>query len=208
MKTRPYHHGDLRAALLTRAEQTLAAKGPGALSLRELAREAGVSPAAPSRHFTSKQALLDALALEGHERLATAMSGALERADDSFADRLAAIAGAYVGFATANAALLDLMYSVKHDTAASEQLIAAKQRLETLTMELIEHGQRRGEVRAGPVDRVSLPVTATLQGFGTVAVSGAIPAEQIERSLGDTIAFILRGNAPSAVDAPSGSTAE
>ena len=57
-ESRPYHHGDLRAALLAAAERTLRDKGVGSLSLRELAREVGVSHAAPGRHFKDKQALL------------------------------------------------------------------------------------------------------------------------------------------------------
>ena len=64
---RPYHHGNLRPALLGAAERALA-RGRE-LSLRELAREIGVSHAAPRRHFADKQALLDALALDGFERL-------------------------------------------------------------------------------------------------------------------------------------------
>lgn len=75
-ESRPYHHGDLRAALLAAAESTLREKGVGALSLRELAREVGVSHAAPGRHFKDKQALLNALALTGYERLGRALSAA------------------------------------------------------------------------------------------------------------------------------------
>ena len=55
-----YHHGDLRAALIARAAEVVVADGVGALSLRELARDLGVSHGAPSRHFPDKQALLDA----------------------------------------------------------------------------------------------------------------------------------------------------
>ena len=66
---RPYHHGSLRPALLEAAERALDRGGVQALSLRELAREIGVSHAAPRRHFAGKQALLDALAEDGYERL-------------------------------------------------------------------------------------------------------------------------------------------
>ncbi|MEV4036329.1 TetR/AcrR family transcriptional regulator [Streptomyces umbrinus] len=196
MKTRPYHHGDLRAALLARAERTLRERGPGALSLRELAREAGVSPAAPSYHFKGKQALLDALGLEGFDRLTAALTGALEQAGDSFADRLDAVARAYVDFAVANAALHDLMFAFKYGPTASGELAAARQRLGDLATGLIEGGQRRGEVREGPVDRIALPLDATLQGLATLAVSGAIPAERIRQSLDDAIALILHGCTP------------
>src|SRR5919107_3634135 len=72
---RPYHHGNLRAALLEAAERALARGGE--LSLRELAREVGVSHAAPRRHFADKQALLDALAEGGFERLGAEMRAAI-----------------------------------------------------------------------------------------------------------------------------------
>ncbi|MEU1298747.1 MULTISPECIES: TetR/AcrR family transcriptional regulator [Streptomyces] len=196
MKTRPYHHGDLRAALLDRAEQTLRRKGPDGLSLRELAREVGVSPGAPSHHFKGRQALLDALALEGYARLTSALTGVLEQAGDSFADRLAALARAYVAFATANAALLDLMYGHKHETTAPEELTAATQRLAALGTQLIEDGQRRGEIRQGPANRAAIPLTAALQGLTALALSGTLSAEQIEEGLVETTAVLLRGYAP------------
>ena len=198
MQTRPrrYHHGDLRAALLTRAEETLREKGPAALSLRELARDLGVSHAAPSRHFKDKQALLDALALTGFERLGETMAASQEGVGESFAERLDGMVRAYVGFATANAALLDLMYSIKHDPEASEALSAAAQRWAEQTVELIGEGQRRGEVREGPMERVGLPVFTTLHGYAGLAVSGMLPPETTEHGLDDVIAYILRGCAP------------
>ncbi|UUU23895.1 TetR/AcrR family transcriptional regulator [Streptomyces sp. DSM 40750] len=196
MKCRPYHHGDLRTALLVRAEQALQEKGPSALSLRELARDIGVSPAAPSRHFKSKQALLDALALQGFDRLAAALISARTEAGESFAERLTLIARAYTEFAAANPALLELMYSVKHDPTASPELAKASQHLPALADQLIEDGQRRGEVREGPADEISLPVVAALHGYATLAIVEGVPADRIERGLEDMVAFVLRGCAP------------
>lgn len=197
MHTRRYHHGDLRAALLTRAEQTLREKGPGALSLRELARDLGVSHAAPSRHFKDKQALLDALALAGFERLDETLAGSRDAAGEEFADRLRGLVRAYVDFALANAELLDLMYTVKHDPAASEALIAAGQRLAAMAGELVAEGQRSGEVREGPVDSIAMPVFTTLHGFASFAVSGVLSAEDVASGLDAVFAYILRGCAPS-----------
>src|SRR3954471_17165737 len=104
VSARPYHHGNLRPALLEAAERALARGGE--LSLRELAREIGVSHAAPRRHFADKQALLDALALDGFERLGREMAAALAQAGPAFADRLGALARTYVRFATEHGALL------------------------------------------------------------------------------------------------------
>ncbi|WP_128375192.1 TetR/AcrR family transcriptional regulator [Streptomyces cavernae] len=196
MTNRPYHHGDLPAALLARAEKTLRERGVSALSLRELAREIGVSPAAPSRHFKSKQALLDALALTGLERLAEAIAASQEGVGEAFADRLDAAARAYVGFAVANAALLDLMFSVKHSPQASEALGATAHQWSDQLLELIGDGQRRGEVRVGPLERIALPVFAALHGYAALAVSGVLPPEAAEHGLDDLIASVLRGCAP------------
>src|SRR3954453_1156083 len=101
MTPRPYHHGNLRAALLESAEQTL--NDGGELSLRELARQVGVSHAAPRRHFAGKQALLDALAEDGFERLGDETQAAVDAAGRSFRKRLTALARAYVRFATEHA---------------------------------------------------------------------------------------------------------
>ncbi|MEQ4721052.1 TetR/AcrR family transcriptional regulator [Nonomuraea sp. B19D2] len=196
MKSRPYHHGDLRAALLTRAEQALQEKGPDELSLRELARDVGVSPAAPSRHFKSKRALLDALALEGFDRLRAVLIAAQDEAGELFADRLTALTRAYMTFAAGNAALLELMYSVKYDPAASPELAAASQRLPTLAAQLIEDGQRQGEVREGPAEEIGLPVVSALHGFAALAVAGGIRADAVEQGLKNMVAFVLRGCAP------------
>jgi AcrR family transcriptional regulator len=196
MQTRRYHHGDLRAGLLARAEETLRERGPAALSLRELARDLGVSHAAPGRHFKDKQALLDALALAGYERLGTALTASRDAAGGTFTGRLAALARAYTGFATANPELLDLMYAVKHEPDASGALLTAGKRLEEIAVELMAEGQRSGDVRPGQVDRIALPVFATLQGFASFAVSGMLAPGQLAAALDDTIAYILRGCAP------------
>ena len=77
MSERTYHHGNLRSALLERAWDAVDADGPAALSLRQLARDAGVSHGASARHFRDKQALLDAVALRGFERLNAALADVL-----------------------------------------------------------------------------------------------------------------------------------
>ncbi|MGW1029191.1 TetR/AcrR family transcriptional regulator [Streptomyces sp. NPDC002577] len=70
---RPYHHGDLRRAVLSAALDVIASDGPSALSLRDLARRAGVSHAAPAHHFKDRTGLLTAIAAEGYALLATAL---------------------------------------------------------------------------------------------------------------------------------------
>ncbi|OAH14141.1 TetR/AcrR family transcriptional regulator [Streptomyces jeddahensis] len=78
---RPYHHGDLRRAVLSAALDVIAAEGPSAVSLRDLARRAGVSHAAPAHHFKDRTGLLTAIAAEGYAMLATALDEAKDLRD-------------------------------------------------------------------------------------------------------------------------------
>src|ERR1700749_3551793 len=102
-EARPYHHGDLGRALVDPPRRILEAEGPTALSLRAVAREAGVSPAAPYHHFKDKAELLDAVAQEGWELLDTAMGKA--KAEAVAPDELTALGIAYVCFAREDPAL-------------------------------------------------------------------------------------------------------
>ncbi len=116
-EARPYHHGDLRRALIDAARRILEAEGPSALSLRAVAREAGVSPAAPYHHFKDKTELLEAVAQEGWQMLEDVITAAKTRAA-SPADALDEIGVGYVCFARDNPALYRVMYDTARDREA------------------------------------------------------------------------------------------
>jgi AcrR family transcriptional regulator len=106
---RPYHHGDLRRALVEAGRRLLEREGSAALSLRAVAREAGVSAAAPYHHFKDRAALLYAVAHDGNVALNEAVKAAFEGSEQG-QRRIVAVGLAYVGFAMANPALYDLMF--------------------------------------------------------------------------------------------------
>ncbi|MGW5875300.1 TetR/AcrR family transcriptional regulator [Nocardiopsis terrae] len=193
MADRRYHHGDLRAALLDSAERTLSERGPSALSLRELAREAGVSHAAPGRHFKDKQALLDALALSGFQRLRAALDAAGEGAPDTAA-YLLALARAYTDFALSNAALLDLMYARKHDSDISDQLAEAVDDMLDVVLSAIAEGQRTGEITAGDPGAIAFTVTSTLHGFASFSANNTV--EHVDESLREVVRLLMTGLSP------------
>lgn len=195
MHSRPYHHGDLRVALLDRAEQTLRERGAGALSLRELAREIGVSHAAPSRHFKDRRALLDALAVRGFERLITALQDA-GRGSGSFRERMTAIAKEYVDFAVTEAALLDVMYTGKHEPDASADVRMAGERLGAVIFEVLAEGQRQGEVRDEPLDRIGLTAFASLHGLASLVASSMISTEGLPEVVDQLVEDVLMGLLP------------
>jgi AcrR family transcriptional regulator len=113
-EARPYHHGDLRRALIDAASRVLEAEGPSALSLRAVAREAGVSPAAPYHHFKDKTELLEAVAHEGWEMLDAALAKAKAQAP-SAREAMSELGVAYVCFARENPALYRVMYDTARD---------------------------------------------------------------------------------------------
>jgi len=106
----PYHRENLRGRLLDDALALLEADGLEALSLRELARKAGVSPMAPYRHFADKAALLDALTLEGFSALREGLEAADAAAGDDARRALVAQGLVYVGFAAQRPHLFGLMF--------------------------------------------------------------------------------------------------
>jgi AcrR family transcriptional regulator len=193
---RPYHHGNLREALLSAGERALESGGAPNLSLRELAREVGVSHAAPRRHFADKQALLDALALAGFERLGTALATAASAGDD-FASRLLALARAYVAFATEHPALIALMFTSKHEAGASPELIAAGERAFAPALQAVADGQASGAVVAGDTEQLAKIAFALLQGLVSIAGNGMLDDDTpLDDLLGEAIQRLLLGVAP------------
>jgi AcrR family transcriptional regulator len=195
---RPYHHGNLRAVLLAEAEHTLRERGAQGLSLRELARAAGVSHGAPRRHFSDRQALLDALAQEGFERLRSQLRAAAESAGSEFHARATATATAYVRFATRDAALLELMFAAKHGGQA-QQLSEASHSAFAVMLDLIEEGQREGALEAGDPERVGTILFATMQGIAALVTGGMVDGRRADGLVGEAIERLLRGFAQSAV---------
>ena len=102
---RPYHHGDLRAALLRAAVEAIGQAGPAGMSLRDVARRAGVSHAAAAYHFGDKAGLLTAVAAQGYRML----TQELQNARDSGRGFLE-VGVAYVRFAVSHRAHFEVMY--------------------------------------------------------------------------------------------------
>ncbi len=193
MAERPYHHGNLRTALLEQAETTVRQRGVDALSLRELAREVGVSHGAPRRHFADRQALLDALAKNGFARLGAELRAAADRAGDQFEARLRATAAAYIRFATRDPALLDLMFAAKHREADGDELHAAMERAFSVMLELILQGQEEGLLQAGEIEPVGLVLFALVQGIAALVTGGMVEPHQLDDLTADATAHFLRG---------------
>jgi AcrR family transcriptional regulator len=179
MTSRPFHHGNLRAVLLEQAEAMLRRGGVDGLSLRELARQAGVSHGAPRSHFIDRQALLDALAERGFTRFTEKVSLALDGGGD-FADRFTRVGRAYVDFAVDNAALMELMFTARASDEAGP-VDAAAGRLFRVLDEAIGAASDTADSRDAR-ERFKFLFAATMQ--GTAAL---VTAQRISRSQGETV---------------------
>jgi AcrR family transcriptional regulator len=118
---RPYHHGDLRPALLAAAVEVIEEVGPAQLSLREVARRAGVTHPAAAYHFGDKAGLLTALATAGYRMLGEVLAGSLETTG-SFTE----VGIAYVGFAVRQRAHFEVMYRPELYRSDDPDLLEAK----------------------------------------------------------------------------------
>lgn len=194
---RPYHHGNLRTDLLDAAERSLRTHGAEQLSLRDLARDVGVSHAAPRRHFADRRALLDALAESGFTRLGEQLRAAVNEIgdEDDLPARLHAFASAYVRFATENAALTGLMNSSKHRPGATAVAEAAAAAFGQIS-DLIEEGQERGELEGDDPEEIGLVLYATVLGITTMLHSGMIEPARLEGLVGTAVTQFLRGARP------------
>jgi AcrR family transcriptional regulator len=145
---RPYHHGDLPRALLEAAIQAIAEVGPAAVSLRDLARRAGVSHAAPAHHFGDKAGLLTAVATDGFERLAVTLRETYQTTG-SFLE----VGVAYVRFAVNHRAHFEVMFRPELYHSDDPELVRARDAARALlyppAAEAANSPDSGGDLRAG-----------------------------------------------------------
>ena len=169
-----YHHGDLRRVLLETAAQMVEAEGPAALSLRAVARRAGVSHGAPARHFADKAALLTAVATEGMRAYHGALTDALRQAGDSGLARARAAAVTYVRFTIEHPGASRLASHRELFDAEDPAFAAAEQAVFELVRSTVAAAQREG--LAGDVDPTALLIAiwSTLHGLAMLWLGGRL----------------------------------
>lgn len=121
-KSTPYHHGDLKTALLESAKEELSEKGIESFSLRGVAKRAGVSHAAPTHHFGDTKGLLTALAELGFKRFLQSQDKRKSKAQGDPKEQLAALGLGYIDFAIENPSLFRLMFSSEKTDSANHEL--------------------------------------------------------------------------------------
>ncbi|TNC11012.1 TetR/AcrR family transcriptional regulator [Methylobacterium terricola] len=173
-----YHHGDLRRSLIAAAQALLRTGGIEAVTLREAARQAGVSHNAPYRHFPSREALLAAVAAEGFRILHRAQADAAEGAAP--ADRLKAFGRAYLRFAAEDRASFRLMFGGALDPADHPELAAVAKRTYGALESVAGDDATPG---TGFVGRDALRAWALVHGLAHLVADRQIDAAEAEACL-------------------------
>lgn len=189
---RAYHHGDLRNTLVQAGLELLAEEGLGGLELRKVARRAGVSHAAPYRHFADRQALLAAIAEEGFHRLSEEISAALAAAPDDAIVQLECTGQAYVEFARNNLALIREMFSgLTLDRKSDEALYAASKHVFWQIAEIMRRGQERGMISQADPNEQTFVMWSMIHGLAMLMIENQIPVEYSEATE-ETVKLFIR----------------
>ena len=173
---------DLRRALLDAAAALIAEEGPGAVSLREIARRCGVSHAAPAHHFGDRAGLLAALAAEGFRGLAAALAaveGTTARA------RLVAQGRAYVAYATSSPGRFPVMFRTELLDCGDGELLEARTAAFLALDEAVRAAQDEGWAPGADHDAAVLAAWASVHGLATLWMDGALPPHLAEGEVQD-----------------------
>lgn len=168
----PYHHGNLREALLEAGLALLTEHGPEALGLRELARHAGVSRTAPYRHFDSKESLIAAIASQGFDELRRHLDDARQREGDDLERWFLEAGRQYLRFAFAHSAHYKVMFGDKfrYEPTAHADLHAAGEGAFGSLVNMVIAGQAGGLIRAGHPVAVSVATWSQLHGYAVLVL--------------------------------------
>jgi AcrR family transcriptional regulator len=172
-----YHHGDLRRALLTAAVSLVTERSAAGVTLREVARRAGVSHAAPYRHFQDRDALEAGVAETGFRALASELDQAREEGvnSESGTDQLEAVAVAYVGYASRNRPLFRVMFGPSFASRTNyPALLQASNSMFDSFVNAISESQKNGTVRAGSNRVHALSFWSALHGLSVLIVGGQL----------------------------------
>jgi AcrR family transcriptional regulator len=174
---KPYHHGDLKRVLIDAALGLVEEGGAEAVSVREAARRAGVSPGAPFRHFPSRVALLKAVAEEAQRRFRAEIEAALSEAPagDPLA-RFRSFGLAYLRWAMRNPAHFEIISSGRffdHDKAT--RLSQDNAELIGMTERLLADAFEKGQLRIADLKRVQIAGRALVYGFARMNIDGHLP---------------------------------
>jgi AcrR family transcriptional regulator len=194
MVEKSYHHGDLKNALIQSGIEVLAQEGAHGLTLRKVARTAGVSHAAPYSHFADKQALIAAISTEGYNRIRIRVEKVLQDNGQNALHLLVRTAWEYVQFALDDPELFKITFSgVVEKEKDYPALVESSQRSFGLLVLIVERCQKAGVLRAGPLDLTALGVWAAIHGLVILCLDGQVSHTILEQNSWQELLFFSLG---------------
>lgn len=172
---RHYHHGDLKNALLVGVAEAIREQGPLTLSLREVARRANVSHAAPAHHFGNKRGLLTALAAQGYERLGQCILDEMTTGGAATAaQQLAATGRGYIRFARENPAHFSVMFRVELLDESDATYLACADACFGLLMASVQQAAVEGVLGGRDPETVAIGAWSIVHGFAALWNDGRL----------------------------------
>ena len=193
MATNNYHHGDLKNALIEAGLEILSKEGVGGLTLRKVARQAGVSHSAPYAHFADKQALIAAIATEGYRLLYEKMLEIQQKFSDDPSRQLVEVAWAYVYLAQNDPAQFKVTFS---SAVAREKdypaLVEMTGNCFNQVVRIVKACQQAGILAPSEPDTMAVSIWSVVHGFASLLIEGQISHLVLERtSVEDLLLFVL-----------------
>ena len=173
-KPKPYHHGNLREALLKAAIRLIAEVGPTAFTLREVARRAGVSHNAPYRHFRDKDDLLAAVAVQGFRELTQAMLDAAKRRRGAL-NQLKRAGLAYVEFALRRPEHFTIMFDAPVSKGKHRESAESGERAFSTLVSFVKNCQDEGRLAPGDSHQLALLAWSIVHGIAKLATAKRLP---------------------------------
>ena len=181
--TTTYHHGDLKNALIQAGVEILAREGLGGLSLRKVAKQAGVSHAAPYSHFKDKQALIAAISTEGFKELHIQIESVFAAHKDRPESLLVETSWAYLQFALNEPDRFKLMFSsVLEKEKDYPDFVEISRENFKQVVEVVEICQQGNILKAGIANLTAVSVWATVHGLAMLLLEGQISSAVLEQN--------------------------
>jgi AcrR family transcriptional regulator len=181
MKSKTYHHGNLKEALISAGLEILSQKGIEGLSLRNVAKKVGVSHTAPYNHFSNKQALLAAISTAGFEQLYQTLSDSFNKCKHTSTNIIFEIAWSYLQFALDDPGIFKLMFSgaLEEERDHPAYIVISRKNL-SLLEEIIVYCQNNGQIADGKVESIVTRLWSVVHGFTHLVLEDQFPVEYVK----------------------------
>ena len=181
MKNKTYHHGDLKNALIQAGVEILTSKGVNGLSLREVAKRAGVSHSAPYAHFSDKQSLIAAIATEGHLHIYNAITAIFAQFPGDPLQQLIETSCAYLRFGIDEPDLFKITFSgVVENEHDHPDLVEMTQKNFSLIRQLVSRCQTAGIFSPGPDDLIAQNLWGSVYGLVSLLQQGQVSSAVLD----------------------------